>query len=222
MAKGAVAQLKKNDHKNRNIIEKGKLEEDFSLEIKNFSEHWEEKIGTYQQECNKMENELLAANQEAIDSYKKELEETIPVRSKDSSKLLEAKSQLEQLVRIEEFKDAHYLQQRCFELEKAEQERYQVERSKKIETLLEQKISQQQNEYNALRKRILNGLDELEIQRKNEYDRLFLKYNNLKKNIESHQTMQSYVLEKSLRAESIKQSMSNFNTQSSNKRTTVN
>ncbi len=32
---------------------------------------------------------------------------------------------------------------------------------------------------------ILNGLDELEIQRKKEYERLFLKYNNLKKNIKN-------------------------------------
>ena len=29
-------------------------------------------------------------------------------------------------------------------------------------------------------------MDELEIQRKKEYERLFLKYNNLKKNIENH------------------------------------
>lgn len=44
-------------------------------------------------------------------------------------------------------------------------------------------------EYDSLRKRILNGMDELEIQRKKEYDRLYLKYNNLKKNIETQQNM---------------------------------
>ena len=85
-----------------------------------------------------------------------------------------------------------------------------MEREKKINNLLEQKIIFHQNEYNSLRKRILNGLDELELQRKKEYERLFLKYNNLKKNIENHQAMQSIMLEKSMAHSNLHQSIKNF------------
>ena len=206
--------LKKNDNRQKQAIEKSKIEENFSLEIKSFSDHWEDKINSYQTECKKMEQELLSANQVSLDLYKKELEENIPSKGKDSSKLLDLKSQLEHLVRNEEFKDAHYMQQKCFELERFENEKYQQDRTKKIMILINQKINQHQNEYNALRKRILNGLDELELQRKSEYDRLFLKYNNLKKNIENQQTIQSYQLEKSIKIESMRNSMRNYFTNS--------
>lgn len=67
-----------------------------------------------------------------------------------------------------------------------------MDREKKINNLIDQKVKFHQNEYNSLRKRILNGLDELEIQRKKEYERLFLKYNNLKKNIKNQQTLQNH------------------------------
>ena len=191
-------------------MERGKLEEDFALEIRGFSEHWNEKILNYQAECKKMEQELLAANQAGLEELRRQLEQGLPERAKDSARLLDMRAQLEQLVRREDFRDAHYLQQRCYELERQEQERYQVERTRKLETLLDQRVAQQQTEYAALRKRVLNGLDELEVQRKAEYDRLFLKYNNLKKNIESQQTMQAYALEKSLKTQSLQQSIRNY------------
>jgi len=209
-AKDSLDKVRKLDAKNRHAIERTKLEEDFALEIKAFTDHWNDKIVNYQTECKKMEQELLASNQTALEEYRKYLDESIPAKSKDSAKLLDMRTQLEQLVRNEEFKDAHYMQQRCYELEAQEQEKYQIERSKKIENLLDQRIAQQKTDYNSLRKRILNGLDELEIQRKGEYDRLFLKYNNLKKNIEYQQTMQSYMLEKSLKTQTLQQSIRNY------------
>lgn len=157
-----------------------------------------------------MEKELLANNKRALDEFSKYLDETIPQKPKDAAKVLDLKAQLEQLVRQEEYKDAHYMQQRIFDLEKADLEKYQAERAKKIEALLDQKASQQQNEYLALRKRVINGLDELELQRKGEYDRLFLKYANIKKNIEKAQNMESYILEKSMKSASLQQSIRNY------------
>ena len=157
-----------------------------------------------------MEKELLANNREALEEYKKYLDETLPPKPKDSTKLLDYKTQLEHLARQEEYKDAHYMQQKIFELEKAENDRYQIDRTKKVEALLDQKANQQQNEYLALRKRIINGLDELELQRKSEYDRLFLKYANIKKNIEKSQNMESYMMEKSMKSASLQQSIRNY------------
>lgn len=157
-----------------------------------------------------MEKELLANNKLALDEYRKYLEDTIPQKPKDAAKILDLKAQLEQLVRQEEYKDAHYMQQRIFDLERQELEKYLAERAKKIETLLDQKAAQQQNEYLALRKRVINGLDELELQRKGEYDRLFLKYSNIKKNIEKAQNMESYILEKSIKSASLQQSIRNY------------
>lgn len=196
--------------KNRQIVEKSKLDEDFQAEVNAFTGHWADRIGNYQRECQEMERELLANNRQALEEYKKYLDETLPQKPKDAAKILDLKAQLEQLVRQEEYKDAHYMQQRIFELERGELEKYQAERAKKIETLLDQKAGQQQNEYLALRKRVINGLDELELQRKAEYDRLFLKYANIKKNIEKAQNMESYILEKSMKSTSLQQSIRNY------------
>lgn len=172
-----------------------------------FTEHWENKIQSYQEECKLMEKELLEHNARSVAEYRENLEESIPAKPKDSTKLIAIKTQIENLVRQEEYKDAHYMQQRAFELEKEEQDKYLIERANKIENLVDQKVQLHQNEYQSLRKRILNGLDELEIQRKNEYDRLFLKYNNLKKNIQTSQTMQSHVFDKSIRGDKLQKSI---------------
>lgn len=157
-----------------------------------------------------MEQELIEHNKKSLEEYRTYLEETVPLKPKDSTKLINVKSQIENLVRIEEYKEAHHMQQRAFEMEKQEQEKWIMERNKKIENLMDQKVSLHQNEYNSLRKRILVGLDELELQRKNEYDRLFLKYNNLKKNIANNQTMQSYMLEKSMKSEKLQNSIKQY------------
>lgn len=127
----------------------------------------------------------MESSENAIALYREELEKQIPLKPKDSTKLLDLKSKLEQLVRAQEYKDAHYIQQKAVELERTEQEKYFLERQRKIENLIEQKRVQQSNEYQSLKKRVLNGLDELELQRKNEYDKLFLKFNNLRKNMET-------------------------------------
>lgn len=202
--------LKKSDVKSRQNVEKSKLEEDFQSEVSAFGNHWADRIGNYQKECQNMEKELLANNKQALEEYKNYLDETLPPKPKDCAKLLDLKTQLEHLVRQEEYKDAHYMQQRIFEMEKVENEKYQGERNKKVEALLDQKANQQQNEYLALRKRIINGLDELELQRKSEYDRLFLKYANIKKNIEKAQNMESYMVEKSMKSASLQQSIRNY------------
>ena len=206
----ALDRLRKRDIKNKHSIEKNKLEEDFASEIQSFSNHWGDKISAYQQECKRMEQELLAHNQATLEEYRNQLQTNLPERPKDSARLLDMKVQLDQLVRKEDYKDAHYQQQRIADLERAELDKHTLDRNKKIENLIEQKLVQQQNEYNSLRKRVLNGLDELELQRKAEYDRLFLKYNNVKKNIENQQNAQSYLLEKSMKTASLQQSIRNY------------
>jgi len=208
--KGALDKRKKTDIKSRHSIEKLKLEEDFNAEMKAFTDHWNEKLANYQEECNAMERELLEHNKRAIDEYRGYLESSLAEKPKDSTKLIAMKAQIESLVRQEEYKDAHFMQQKAFDLEKEEQDKYNMERAKKMENLIDQKVQIHQTDYQSLRKRILMGLDELELQRKNEYDRLFLKYNNLKKNIESSQTIQSNLFEKSIKTDRLQNSIKQY------------
>lgn len=205
-----LEKTKKKEIKTKHLVQRQKLDEDFQKEVDQFTEHWNQKIMTYQEECQSLEAEHIQANRKNLEDYREELEQTIPLKPKDSTKLLDLKAKIEQLVRVQEYKDAHYIQQKAHELEKAELDKYTLERQKKIDNLMDQRVLTHQNEYNSLRKRVLNGLDELELQRKNEYDRLFLKFNNLRKNIENQQSMQSYMVEKSMKAMSLNSSIRQY------------
>ena len=96
------------------------------------------------------------------------------------------------------FKDAHNIQQRIYQTEHQEFNLFQMEREKRISALMDKKIGCHRNEFNSLKQRILNGLDELQIQRKKEYEQLFLRFNNLKKTIENQHITQSIQMEKSI------------------------
>lgn len=219
MLRDSHDKIKKKEIKSKHQIQRQKLDEDFQSEVDSFTEHWNSKILTYQEECQRLEAEHIASNRKNLEEYRDELEETVPTKPKDSSRLLDLKAKIEQLVRVQEYKDAHYIQQKAHELERSEMEKYSFERQKKIDALLDQRVLQHQNEYNSLRKRVLNGLDELELQRKNEYDRLFLKFNNLRKNIETQQSMQSYMVEKSIKAMNLNNSMRQYYNQFSASKT---
>lgn len=117
--------------------EKNKLDEDFSKEMENFKNHWDEKIENYKYECKQMEQELIQHNKAQLLEYKNYLEETIPDRPKDSSNLLDMKHKIEMLCRGQEYKDAHYLQQKAFDIEKNEYEKYMIDRDKKVNNLLD-------------------------------------------------------------------------------------
>ena len=66
-----------------------------------------------------------------------------------------------------------------------EQGKYNFEREQKLKNLLDQFITRQRNEHNSLRKKIITGLEELEIKREKEYEMLLHKYNNLKRQVEN-------------------------------------
>ena len=165
--------------------------------------HWDEKIRKYKEECTKLEELLLDKQKNDFEKYEMGLEESIPQRPKDSARLLEAKNMIEQLAKNQEYKDAHHLQSKMLKLMREEDDKYKVERELKIRNLLDQLATKQRNEHNSLRKKIITGLEELEIKREKEYEMLLHKFNNLKRSIENHQSMETQLFEKSVRTNRI-------------------
>lgn len=83
--------------------------------------------------------ELEAKHNTDLEENRAILEQKIPQVYKQSSELLNLKKIQDGLVRQKEYAEAHKVQQKIFELEKEEQEKYQQVRQKKIvaaETLL--------------------------------------------------------------------------------------
>jgi len=198
---------RKKNMKAKHNLEKNKLDEDFENEMQSFSAFWDEKIMKYQEECRQLEKMLLTKNQEELEDYNQSLNKTIPLKFKPSPKMLEMHATLNQLLKNQDYRDAHYLQQKICVLERKEEEKYFYERDRKIEHLLESMKLRHNQEYNTLKKKIILGLEELEINRKKEYEKLLLKFNNIKKNIENQHNMESYYFEKSVKASQISKSM---------------
>ena len=157
---------RKKDMLSKHSIEKHKLDEEFEQELQGFTEFWNEKINKYQEECRQLENMLLTKNQEELEEYFQSLNKTIPLKYKPSSKMLEMHSTLNQLLKNQEYRDAHYLQQKICILERQEEEKYFYERNKKIENLLQSMRQRHNQEYNTLKKKIILWLEELKNKRK--------------------------------------------------------
>lgn len=145
---------------------------------------------------------LLEKQQKDFMSYEESLQRQLPTRFKDSAKLIEAKAMVHKLATNQEYKDAHYLQQKVLKMEMDEEEKFKVERETKIRLMLEQYITKQKNEHQTLRKKILTGLEELELKKQKEYEMLSLKYNNMRKTIDTQQNMETTLFEKTVRTNS--------------------
>lgn len=152
---------------------------------------------------------LLDKNEEELEEYYNSLNQTIPLKFKPSPKMLELHATLNQLLKNQEYRDAHYLQQKVCALEKQEEKKHFVSRDKKIRNLLQSMRTRHEQEYNTLKKKILLGLQELELNRKREYEKLLLKFSNIKKNVENQHTMESHYFEKSMKASKISKSLKN-------------
>ena len=209
----ALDKRRKKDMNMKHNIEKGRLDNEFSIELDQFNTHWDEKIKKYKEECTKLEELLLEKQKSDFENYEMNLEENIALKPKDSAKLLEAKNQINMLAKNQEYQDAHNLQLKMLKLEHEEENKYRIERETKIRNHLDQLATRQKNEHNSLRKKIITGLEELEIKREKEYEMLLHKYNNLKKTVENQQSMETQMYEKSVRtANKLNRStLNNFN-----------
>lgn len=153
----ALEKRRKKDMNMKHNIEKGRLDNEFSTELDQFNQHWDEKISKYKEECTKLEELLLEKQRGDFQKYEMNLEESIPLKPKDSARLLEAKNQINMLAKNQEYQDAHNLQMKMLKLENDEENKYRIERENKIRNHLDQLANRQRNEHNSLRKKIITG-----------------------------------------------------------------
>ena len=140
--------------------------------------------------------EMEAKHNTDLEENRAILEQKIPQVYKQSSELLNLKKIQDGLVRQKEYAEAHKVQQKIFELEKEEQEKYQQVRQKKIvaaETLL---IQKQQQQMNALRKKVEGGLAGDRTGREQQHEKMLQRYQNVKKELETQQNLERIKLEK--------------------------
>lgn len=181
---------------NRQQNENIELEETHILEFNNFNQDWDKRMNAFQIHSSTLIKELEQKHIAKHEEWKESLDEKIPVKFKPSSELLNMRRIQISLAKQKEYKEAHQVQIRSQKLEKEEKARYEEERNGKIMKSEEKLFQQQDNEMEALRKRIIAGENEQKKQRALELERMFQRYQNVKKELENQHKMERIRLEK--------------------------
>jgi hypothetical protein len=172
------------------------LEETHILEFNSFNQEWDKRMNEFQMHSSQLIKALEEKHVAKHDEFRKQIEDKIPIKFKPSPELLNLRRIQVNLAKQKEYKEAHDVQVRAQKLEKIEQERYMEERQIKIEKAEEKLFQQQDNEMEALRKRIIAGENEQKKQRALELERMFQRYQNVKKELETQHKMERIKLEK--------------------------
>ncbi|CAD8133990.1 unnamed protein product [Paramecium pentaurelia] len=211
-AKKRLAELKKEldsknkvDVKDRHCSEKQEIEKAHLDEFNQFNTFWDQKMIEFDQEAQKVKEQTLQRHEDELRQFSEELENSIPIKPKDSAELLALRKTEEQLAKQENYMEAHLIQQKILAQERDELEKWTVGRQQKIRNLISQLRQKQINELNALTQRILSGQEEQRKIRSQELEKLLQKYQNVRKELESQQVQEITRLDKSCKNQSIMQ-----------------
>ncbi|CAD8176803.1 unnamed protein product [Paramecium octaurelia] len=211
-AKKRLAELKKEldlknkgDVKDRHCSEKQDIEKAHLEEFNQFNQFWDQKMVEFDNEAQKVKEQTLQRHEEELRQFSEELENSLPVKPKDSAELLALRKTEEQLARQENYLEAHVIQSRIQAQERDEYEKWTSCRQQKIRNLITQLRQKQINELNALTQRILSGQEEQRKIRSQELEKLLQKYQNVRKELESQQTQEITRLDKTNKTQSIMQ-----------------
>jgi hypothetical protein len=125
-----------------------------------------------------------------LEENRQQMEESLPLTFKFSAELLNLRKIQTNLAKQKNYQDAHQVQQRANEMEEGERQAYMELRHKKILSAEAKLMQKQQNEMNALKKKLEGRMNERLKLREVEHNKILQRYQNIKKEIESKQTLE--------------------------------
>ncbi len=203
MAKNRIAELKdqkKNKESDELKIRQQndclELEETHIMEFNQFNQTWDQRMNEFQQHGMSLIKQLEDKHIQQLELYAQDLEKDLPTNFKPSAELLNLRKIQLSLAKQKNYTEAHQVQFRSNKQEKREMREFDETREKK-KMILEQKlIKQQENEMSALRAKIEAGENEQKKQRALELEKMFLRYQNVKKELENKHKLERQRLEK--------------------------
>ena len=155
------------------------LEENYSQEYQKLSDLWDNKLLSFIENGNKMEDELALNQNSKLEELINDLTSNYPP-IKFSSEYLNLRQIEKNLVKQERYQEANYYKSKCDKLEKEETERYNKERSDKIHKKAETLGLKFENEKKVLKEKLDRNFELLKVQRDKELKQITSKYKNRK------------------------------------------
>ena len=160
------------------------LEDSFNTEFLSLANHWETRLTDFITKSTQSENELLSSHNLQMETLINTLTSKYP-SMKHSKHYLEMKQKEINHAKQEQYKDAHYYKCKCEQIEKIENENYIKKRNEHIQMKCEVLGQKQENERKCLRNKLDRQFELLNKQKESEFEKLKLKYKNLKKELDN-------------------------------------
>ena len=172
------------------------MEEIHIMEFNQFNQQWDQRMNEFQQHGHGLLKAMEERHIRELEDYSAELDKSLPNIFKPSAELLNMRKIQLNLAKQKNYAEAHSVQVRCNQMEKKERNQYDANRNHKRQLLENKKIKQQENELLALQKKIEAGENEQKKQRALDLEKMFLRYQNVKKELENKHKMERLRLEK--------------------------
>ena len=168
-------------------------------QYQDFNQHWDFELQRAQEEDQQEIVDLENRHTKALEENRAQLEENLPLTFKHSAELLNLRSIQKSLAKQKNYQDAHQVQIRANEMEEKEKNAHMEQRHKKILAAEAKLMAKQQNEMNALRKKLEGRMNERLKLREVEHNKILQSYENSKRAIENQQTLERNKLEKAFK-----------------------
>lgn len=160
------------------------LEETHISEFNHFNSEWDKRMNEFQVHSGELVNSLEEKHMQEREEHRDKMEQKIKESFKPSSELLNLQKIQVNLAKQKEYVEAHQVQVRAKKLETQEQNKYYQERENKIHAEEKKLVKKQELEMESLRKRIIAGENEQKKQRALDLEKMFQRYQNVKKELE--------------------------------------
>ena len=167
--------------------ERIELEDSHLLEYQEFISNWEKRLNSHKKDADQQVYLMVEKQKREKIQLLEKLEKQIPLNPKPSGEILNMLKIQEGLIKVQDYGEAHKIQQRVSMLSRNENSAWDKERKRKIMQQESHLDKRQEIELNALKIRLNSIEDEMKVLRIAELESLLQKYQNAKKELQNYQ-----------------------------------
>lgn len=191
--KNALEVSKKRDLTRKHQFEINSLDEMYKKEYENLELVYNNKFSELELKSKQQEESMNLKHQEDMKFFYTQLEKKLPNNVKYSKKYLDLKNMEMNLAKQKKYKDAQLIKKKCEEIEAEDTNRFQKEKTEKINSHTLKNMNKLSNIKNAMKQKLDLEFNEITKEKQIQLDILIQKYKNKKAELEIQHKMENNV-----------------------------
>lgn len=193
--KSTLTTERKKQLQSQHTVEVESLESAYKSELDDFNANWDQRFKEFEDKSKKDEDGLNQKHSKEMEELYAFLEQRLPKNVKYSKNYLDLKSQEENLVKQQRFKEAALLKKQIESMDKFDTEKFNKDKYEKIKSQSVKTANKHMAEKANLRKKVEIGYEMLKKARQAEMEKLLLKYKNRKTELDNQQKQEIVYIE---------------------------